>query len=96
VIRHTPAIIVTLANHFSLEVGGAGGGGGGGIHSIRESMAVGPDWATADLSRQALGCFIEQHHPDALVSNATCASDRMRNQTQMSLLSRYTNGNLRL
>ena len=37
-------MIVMLANHFSLEVGGAGGGGGGGIHSIRESMAISPDW----------------------------------------------------
>jgi hypothetical protein len=38
-------------------------------------MTVGPDRPTADLSRQALGCFIKQHHPDALVANATCASD---------------------
>jgi hypothetical protein len=56
-------MIVMLASHFSLEVGGAGGGGGGGIHSIRESMAVGPDWATADLSRQALGCLINNTTP---------------------------------
>ncbi len=48
-------MIVTPANHFSPEVGGAGEGGGGGIHSNRESMAVGPDWPTADLSRQAPG-----------------------------------------
>jgi hypothetical protein len=89
-------MIVTLANHFSLEVGGAGGGGGGGIHSIRESMAVGPDWATADLSRQALGCFIEQHHPDALVSKATCASRSRAEPNSDEPVVQDTYGNLRL